>query len=165
MQAGQTSAQQEAAAWQQNAQAWSERLLAGFAPYHDLLQPVCLAVLELCTGFSILQHAAAAAHPPRSSAHLASAVMELMTPSDLQTGGAHLYRRELHACMYQLHEHLQAVAGAHADIQAHQCCNELPDCSSCMSLCKSSSQGLELRTVHCETRPGSSSFAKHPGAL
>lgn len=86
LQAGLQAAQQEAAAWQQNATAWTERLLNTHPAYRDLLQPVCLAVLELATGISMLAGAAAASHQSRNTAGLAEGVAQLMTPPELDSG-------------------------------------------------------------------------------
>ncbi|KAK9833665.1 hypothetical protein WJX74_002204 [Apatococcus lobatus] len=49
-----TSALQEAMAWQQNAGCWAEGLLERFPLYTDLLQPVALAVYEIRAGLAMI---------------------------------------------------------------------------------------------------------------
>lgn len=69
----------------QNAVGWRQRLTASFPLYQDLLQPVQLAAMELCTGLATLQHAAAASQRSASGRITASAVA-LMTPPELREG-------------------------------------------------------------------------------
>ncbi len=54
LQGKETTAIQEAIAWQQNAGAWAEGLLDRFPLYADLLQPVVLAVFEIRMGLALL---------------------------------------------------------------------------------------------------------------
>lgn len=60
--------------------------MAAFPFYADLLQPVCLGVLELCTGLATLQCGSRAHHAGRADAALAQGLAALMSPAELHAG-------------------------------------------------------------------------------
>ena len=82
----------------QSTRAWGQRLAALFPAYMDLLQPVHLGVLELCTGLSVMQHAAAAAHHSRDWAALTTGLAALMTPAELTPGGSSMLQAPMAIC-------------------------------------------------------------------
>jgi hypothetical protein len=83
---------EQAGVWQQNADAWSIRLLPAFPLYADLLQPVALAVYEMRAGFSMLAHAQTALQTVGTSLEMGAILAQLMAfpATNTRAGGAHV---------------------------------------------------------------------------
>lgn len=118
LQSGDGSSFQQAESWVASASAWATRLLAAFPLYKDLLQPVALAVHEMCAGLALLVCAQKGIHTAVQDQQMGLVVAQLgaLTQWDCHKGAKrHLpmsSRPETVACREEEHGQSQLHEGS-----------------------------------------------------